>query len=872
MRPLYLDMANCGSHARTVIDFASITSAVIVGGNGTGKSTIPEAMLFAMFGRNRGDLDGFIRIGETSLAVGFDFAADGSVYRIIRTRDISTKAGKSTLDFLRRSGSSWETMATGVREAQALIEETIGLNYELATATIFGVQGAADALTAGLDPADRRRYVAQLLGAQRFDDMRRVAAGRETDETTAIERATGKVEGLSLLADTLPDREASLATQLEAFEAAQDLAVAARAVENDARTALDAATAERDQIAAARERFDFARRAENSYTAELADVEQKLTWAQEYIETLNADAPSAATLEGARDTASRLHYAATEDRKAAEYAVESADDVRSDIRDSGAEAASRADVLSRGFEADIRTRKSDALAALTAANVEMNRTAEAQRTARESIAAVERKAQTDYELAVSSADAEAAADRIEYDAAKEAHGRAEHAAGLISEVPCKGSGPFGACKLLLDAKSNEARLPGWAERRDAAAAKADVSRIAAHAIRERGPSVPDATLATLRGLLADFEAAALSASKVHAEAMSAVDDAGTLTVADVATDEWKALRQSQEWCSANEQSVAALLRDLRETSRLATDAAIEAGEAVSRAEKAIADAAAWQGKISAARAEVRNAEAAVVERRERLDASKVESEKHRADAERLPAASFSDAENAWDKAATRRSQEESIAATHRAEVAGAESRVNDAIEAVQQVARVEEGVADRRKRVERLQVLQRAYKDVPGLLIEAVAPEIEDAANRILDRISQSGLSVRIVTQKALKSGTLRETFEINVRDLRGERAYERYSGGEKFRVDWAVRIAVATVLSARAGSPLQAFIWDEGFGSLDDAGIEAYKATLQNIADLFDFMLIVSHIPELAEAFGTRIEMTRGPDDASHCEVVEGS
>src|SRR5207244_12800067 len=66
------------------------------------------------------------------------------------------------------------------------------------------------------------------------------------------------------------------------------------------------------------------------------------------------------------------------------------------------------------------------------------------------------------------------------------------------------------------------------------------------------------------------------------------------------------------------------------------------------------------------------------------------------------------------------------------------------------------------------------------------------------------------------RSSDLISTLDVNVSDELGTRPYELFSGGEKFRVDFAIRIALSKLLARRAGAPLQMLAIDEGFGTQD--------------------------------------------------------
>lgn len=151
-------------------------------------------------------------------------------------------------------------------------------------------------------------------------------------------------------------------------------------------------------------------------------------------------------------------------------------------------------------------------------------------------------------------------------------------------------------------------------------------------------------------------------------------------------------------------------------------------------------------------------------------------------------------------------------------------------------------------------------KGVPALMIEAAVPEIESAANGLLARMTSGRMHVRFNTQKETQAGEVRETLDIQISDELGTRAYESYSGGEQFRVNFAIRVALSQLLARRAGTQMRTLIVDEGFGALDASGrerlVEAINAAQQN----FERILVVTHIDELKDAFPTRIEITKGP------------
>ena len=159
-----------------------------------------------------------------------------------------------------------------------------------------------------------------------------------------------------------------------------------------------------------------------------------------------------------------------------------------------------------------------------------------------------------------------------------------------------------------------------------------------------------------------------------------------------------------------------------------------------------------------------------------------------------------------------------------------------------------------------LEDLREAFsrRGIPAMIIETVVPELERSANELLSRMTDGRMHTRIETQRETKSGELREALEIIISDELGDRAYELYSGGEAFRINFAIRIALSRLLARRAGAQLRSLFIDEGFGTQDVRGREHLVSAINSIQDDFDRILVITHIDELKEAFPARIEITK--------------
>jgi DNA repair protein SbcC/Rad50 len=139
---------------------------------------------------------------------------------------------------------------------------------------------------------------------------------------------------------------------------------------------------------------------------------------------------------------------------------------------------------------------------------------------------------------------------------------------------------------------------------------------------------------------------------------------------------------------------------------------------------------------------------------------------------------------------------------------------------------------------------------IQALLIEDAIPEIEQETNDLLARLTDNQAHISIESLKDLKKGGTRETLDINISDSMGIRPYEMFSGGEAFRIDFALRIAISKLLARRAGTSLQTLIIDEGFGSQDEEGLSKIMDALYAIQNDFEKIIIVSHLPNMKEQF----------------------
>ena len=149
-------------------------------------------------------------------------------------------------------------------------------------------------------------------------------------------------------------------------------------------------------------------------------------------------------------------------------------------------------------------------------------------------------------------------------------------------------------------------------------------------------------------------------------------------------------------------------------------------------------------------------------------------------------------------------------------------------------------------------------KGIQALLIEQALPEIEIEANRLLAKITDNRMSLRLESQRETRKGDTIETLDIKIADELGTRNYEMYSGGEAFRIDLALRIALSMLLVRQAGASLPILIIDEGFGTQDSSAREKLVEAINSIQDDFEKIIVITHLEEMKDKFETLINVTK--------------
>lgn len=322
MRPTRLEIEGFASFRdRTVVDLEDAPLFVFFGPTGAGKSSLIDAIVFALYGAvpryaDKRLVAPVISQGLNEARVRLDFRANGSAYTAVRVVQ-RTSTGATTKEARLESGD--RMLAGTADELTDQATRLLGLSFEHFTRCVVLPQGAfADFMHA--KPSDRQDLLVQLLGLDLYERVRASASQLATE----LQARAGMLEQRL-------DRELADATE-EAVAAAEERANAIEAL----LARIDAARPELEALCAKEE---SAREA-----ARVADLRVKLLDAVRIPEGLDDLLRRVAAAGEAANSAQTAHEEALESQRAAEQeraelperaALDGAAKVHSSLRDAG---------------------------------------------------------------------------------------------------------------------------------------------------------------------------------------------------------------------------------------------------------------------------------------------------------------------------------------------------------------------------------------------------------------------------------------------------------------------------------------------------------------------------------------------------------
>ncbi|MSQ41879.1 MAG: SMC family ATPase, partial [Dehalococcoidia bacterium] len=278
MKPLRLELRGFTAFRETaVVEFGARRLFVITGPTGAGKSSLLDAITWALYGQvprvGTATLQ-LITHGERSMAVRFDFTARGETYRVSRHAPATTG---TRLERLTADGA-WTPVSDRARDVTAQVTQILGLDYQTFTRTIVLPQGAFDSFLRG-DEKGRRAILSRLLGLDTYEAVRRAAQARAKHDAELGDALNQLMARLTLAAPgTLQQLErecGQLETSAAAFAARRQSLAALRTLARAAEEAQRALDATSTAVADAASGLATAEHAGAQSAAALADTQQR---------------------------------------------------------------------------------------------------------------------------------------------------------------------------------------------------------------------------------------------------------------------------------------------------------------------------------------------------------------------------------------------------------------------------------------------------------------------------------------------------------------------------------------------------------------------------------------------------------------------
>ncbi len=258
MRPLRLELEGFTSYReRTEVSFRDADLFVLTGATGSGKSSLIDAMIFALYGSvprydNLKLIAPVISQGKVRARVRFDFEARGNTYSAVRVVQ-RTAAGATTKEARleeRAGGGAARTLAITESDLSKCVrDDVIGLGLDHFTKCVVLPQGEFAAFLRA-KPGERKQLLERLLGLGLYESLRRAANLRWKLEEGKADQLQWRLE--SELADATPEAVRGAERRLEVLnhlgeridEASRDL----RELDASIQAAVDRRTKAAEQL------------------------------------------------------------------------------------------------------------------------------------------------------------------------------------------------------------------------------------------------------------------------------------------------------------------------------------------------------------------------------------------------------------------------------------------------------------------------------------------------------------------------------------------------------------------------------------------------------------------------------------------------
>lgn len=177
------------------------------------------------------------------------------------------------------------------------------------------------------------------------------------------------------------------------------------------------------------------------------------------------------------------------------------------------------------------------------------------------------------------------------------------------------------------------------------------------------------------------------------------------------------------------------------------------------------------------------------------------------------------------------------------------------------LAELEERTKAASEEIDLLKLTRSVIADYVIYLMQVVRSRIEGEVSRIVSEI----------TGGRYEQVLLDDDFNLSIRDIDDDYPIDRFSGGEQDDIAVALRIALSRYLAELHNvHESTLLIFDEIFGSQDEERRNNLLTALRTQESRFPQIILISHIPEMQGEFETTLVVEMGADLASRVKVVE--
>ena len=212
MLPIRLEIKNFLAYrSPDPLRFDGIHLACLTGSNGAGKSSLLDAITWALWGKARARRDDeLVHMGQNDMYVLLEFEQEGLNYQVIRRRARGRSTGTLDLIALDEDGTPNNISEPSMRATQEKINRLLSLDYETFVHSAFLQQGKADAFTTKT-PRERKQILSDILGLARWEAYEEAAKAmiREIDSEISMRRM--QIEEIEREIEREPALKAALA-------------------------------------------------------------------------------------------------------------------------------------------------------------------------------------------------------------------------------------------------------------------------------------------------------------------------------------------------------------------------------------------------------------------------------------------------------------------------------------------------------------------------------------------------------------------------------------------------------------------------------------------------------------------------------------